>query len=71
MQVQIPRILGYSKDLKNDKVFILNNLIHYELPKLEAEVFEYIIWFLDYSQQCNSEELEAIRKRVNLLSEAE
>ncbi|NNC84984.1 MAG: hypothetical protein HKN75_02815 [Bacteroidia bacterium] len=58
----IPKYLGMSKNLQQDKQVILNELDNNSLMTMNEEMLNYTMRFLINSNQCSNEELSRIRK---------
>lgn len=58
VQLKCPAMLGYSKELKSDREFILNELP--SLRKKEPELYKYILAFMLFHDNLNPEERETL-----------
>ena len=60
MQIQIPRILGLSHELSEDRSLILNNLDHYNWELIDPEIRRYICNFFIEKGDCSVEEVNKL-----------
>lgn len=64
VQSNAPFFLGYSKDIDNDKKYLLDNLGKLKNTLADKELAQIIISYLQKSGLCTKEELENIQKHA-------
>ena len=67
VEQHLPKYLGLSKNLQNDKNVIIKEVDTHSVMKMDNEMLDYTMRFLINSNQCSDEELLKIR---NILSQA-
>lgn len=65
VQVQTPGIVGISKNVLEDKAFIISNLDSFNWDQLNAEIRSYIFEFMLYISDCTKEERFTIKRYLD------
>ncbi len=64
IQHHLPGLLGMSKELTEDKEFIVDSARRMRMPKLDEYLYKFIYRFMCDSGRCTSEELEILKKTL-------
>jgi hypothetical protein len=65
VEQHIPRILGFSKHIKEDEVFIANRLEHMKSIDISLEMKKYIVHFLMEKSKLPQEQLSRLREALH------
>lgn len=61
IEYHLPTILGMSDHIKEDKSFLLNNLVQIQQMKINVQFGKYLYEFLEISKLFSIEELESVK----------
>ncbi len=61
-QTQIPKILGMSDDIREDKKYIIDNYKRFDWYDIEKDICRYIFDFMISNGGCNDEEKRMLRE---------
>jgi len=63
-QFYLPSFLGFSKDLEDDKIAIMEHLGNLNQNELDSELLIFIVDFMGETKQCSIEDLQRIRSKL-------